>query len=83
MNYRSPLKNNFNGDYRNGALVRNHATNYPSPSNLSYFWNFGFAAFVFLLIQILTGIFLSMHYCSDMDMAFSSVQHIMRDVNYG
>ena len=56
---------------------------YPAPVNLSYLWNFGVLSFVCLLIQILTGIFLAMHYTPHADLAFISVEHIMRDVNYG
>ena len=55
----------------------------PSPSNISYLWNFGSLLGLCLVIQIATGIFLSMHYCADVSLAFSSVGHIMRDVNYG
>lgn len=56
---------------------------YPSPSNFTYFWSFGVFAITCLAIQIVTGIFLAMHYCSDVSLAFVSVEHIMRDVNYG
>lgn len=56
---------------------------YPTPSNLSYWWNFGFLAAFCLIVQIATGIFLAMHYTPHIDMAFISVEHIMRDVNYG
>ncbi len=56
---------------------------YPAPSNLSYWWNFGFLALLCLIIQILSGIFLAMHYTPHADLAFISVEHIMRDVNYG
>nr|CUS58574.1 TPA: cytochrome b [Hydractinia symbiolongicarpus] len=55
----------------------------PSPASISYFWNFGSLLGLCLVIQILTGIFLAMHYCSDENLAFSSVAHISRDVNYG
>nr|YP_010890038.1 cytochrome b [Apolemia rubriversa]WJJ70050.1 cytochrome b [Apolemia rubriversa] len=55
----------------------------PTPSNISYFWNFGSLLGVCLAVQILTGIFLAMHYCSDVSLAFSSITHITRDVNYG
>lgn len=55
----------------------------PSPSNISYFWNFGSLLGLCLIIQILTGIFLAMHYCADATLAFSSIVHILRDVNYG
>lgn len=55
----------------------------PTPSSISYLWNFGSLLGFCLVIQILTGIFLAMHYCADVSIAFSSVVHIMRDVNYG
>lgn len=55
----------------------------PSPSSISYLWNFGSLLGFCLIIQILTGIFLAMHYCADVSIAFSSVVHILRDVNYG
>jgi ubiquinol-cytochrome c reductase cytochrome b subunit len=55
----------------------------PVPSNISYLWNFGITLAVVLIIQIATGIFLAMHYCAHVDLAFLSVEHIMRDVNYG
>nr|ALO20637.1 cytochrome b [Ptychogena lactea] len=55
----------------------------PTPSSISYLWNFGSLLGLCLVIQILTGIFLAMHYCADVSIAFSSVVHIMRDVNYG
>nr|YP_654374.2 cytochrome b [Nematostella sp. JVK-2006] len=55
----------------------------PAPANLSYMWNFGSLLGLCLVIQIATGIFLAMHYCADVSLAFASVDHIMRDVNYG
>ena len=55
----------------------------PSPASISYFWNFGSLLGLCLVIQILTGIFLAMHYCADATLAFSSIAHITRDVNYG
>nr|ARH54817.1 cytochrome b [Trigonopterus sp. 5 AH-2016] len=55
----------------------------PTPSNISALWNFGSLLGLCLLIQIFTGIFLSMHYCPNMDLAFNSVAHICRNVNYG
>lgn len=57
--------------------------NYPAPVNLTYLWNFGVYALFVLGIQIVTGLILAMHYISDETIAFSSVEHIMRDVNYG
>ena len=56
---------------------------YPAPRNLSYWWNFGSLAGIALVLQILTGIVLAMHYTPHVDFAFDSVEHIMRDVNYG
>nr|ALH07417.1 cytochrome b [Carcharias taurus] len=55
----------------------------PAPSNISIWWNFGSLLGLCLIIQILTGLFLSMHYTADISTAFSSVIHICRDVNYG
>nr|YP_654083.1 cytochrome b [Trichoplax adhaerens]Q1AGX7.1 RecName: Full=Cytochrome b; AltName: Full=Complex III subunit 3; AltName: Full=Complex III subunit III; AltName: Full=Cytochrome b-c1 complex subunit 3; AltName: Full=Ubiquinol-cytochrome-c reductase complex cytochrome b subunit [Trichoplax adhaerens]ABF48511.1 apocytochrome b [Trichoplax adhaerens]BBI37418.1 apocytochrome b [Placozoa sp. H17 HM-2017] len=55
----------------------------PTPSNISYWWNFGSLLGLCLGIQILTGVLLAMHYRSDVSLAFSSVAHIVRDVNYG
>jgi ubiquinol-cytochrome c reductase cytochrome b subunit len=56
---------------------------YPVPRNLNYMWNFGFMAGFFLLLQIVTGIILAMHYAANAGVAFDSVEHIMRDVNWG
>jgi ubiquinol-cytochrome c reductase cytochrome b/c1 subunit len=56
---------------------------FPTPRNFNYFWNFGALATVTLAIMILTGIFLAMNYQPNTELAFDSVQHIMRDVNYG
>ena len=56
---------------------------YPVPVNLTYWWNFGVLALVCLIVQILSGIFLAMHYVPNADLAFASVDHIMRDINYG
>nr|YP_010397719.1 cytochrome b [Rasbora beauforti]UQJ78879.1 cytochrome b [Rasbora beauforti] len=55
----------------------------PTPANISVWWNFGSLLGLCLITQILTGLFLAMHYTSDMSTAFSSVVHICRDVNYG
>uniref|UniRef100_A0A5J6WFH3 Cytochrome b n=2 Tax=Formosania chenyiyui TaxID=1173512 RepID=A0A5J6WFH3_9TELE len=55
----------------------------PAPSNISVWWNFGSLLGLCLITQILTGLFLAMHYTSDISTAFSSVVHICRDVNYG
>nr|UFZ13084.1 cytochrome b [Protohermes similis] len=55
----------------------------PTPSNISAWWNFGSLLGLCLIVQILTGLFLAMHYTANIEMAFSSVAHICRDVNYG
>jgi quinol-cytochrome oxidoreductase complex cytochrome b subunit len=57
--------------------------NHTTPINLSYLWNFGSLAMLCLVIQIVTGILLAMHYAADINLAFASVEHIMRDVNNG
>jgi ubiquinol-cytochrome c reductase cytochrome b subunit len=56
---------------------------YPVPRNLNYFWNFGVLAGFALVLQIVTGIILAMHYAANTGVAFDSVEHIMRDVNSG
>ena len=64
-------------------FVKHELTDYPTPRNLSYWWGFGFLAGFVLVIQLVTGIFLAMHYKADSSLAFDSVQHIMREVDYG
>nr|YP_009118026.1 cytochrome b [Anoxypristis cuspidata]AJF14571.1 cytochrome b [Anoxypristis cuspidata] len=64
--------------------IINHALiDLPAPVNISTWWNFGSLLGLCLIIQILTGLFLAMHYTADISTAFSSVAHICRDVNYG
>lgn len=65
------------------SAVNDHLIDYPTPSNLSYWWGFGSTAGICLIIQILSGIFLAMHYTPHIDLAFLSVEHIMRDVEGG
>ncbi len=65
------------------SFVKHELTGYPTPRNLSYWWNFGFLAGFVLVLQVATGIFLAMHYKADVAVSFDSIQHIMRDVNYG
>ncbi|AXS41463.1 cytochrome b N-terminal domain-containing protein [Breoghania sp. L-A4] len=65
------------------SLVHGSFVDFPTPKNLNYWWTFGGIAFFVLFAQILTGIVLAMHYTPHVDMAFNSVEHIMRDVNYG
>nr|ABO27213.1 cytochrome b [Cynopterus horsfieldii] len=64
-------------------LINDALVDLPAPSNISSWWNFGSLLGICLLIQILTGLFLAMHYTSDTATAFQSVTHICRDVNYG
>lgn len=62
----------------NGALV-----DLPAPANISILWNFGSLLSLCLIVQIATGLFLAIHYTAHIDLAFSRVAHICRDVNYG
>jgi len=63
--------------------LANHLTDYPTPKNLNYWWTFGGILTFCLITQIITGLVLAMHYIAHADLAFESVEHIMRDVNYG
>lgn len=65
------------------SFVDSHIVDYPTPKNLNYMWSFGSTAGLCLVIQILTGIFLAMHYTPNIDYAFLSVEHIMADVKNG
>ena len=65
------------------SIINSHIIDYPTPININYLWSFGSAAGFCLAIQIVTGIFLAMHYTSNIEYAFNSVEHIMRDVNNG
>nr|YP_010381746.1 cytochrome b [Symplanella unipuncta]UDL72134.1 cytochrome b [Symplanella unipuncta] len=68
---------------RKNIFINNFLIDLPSPSNISTWWNFGSLLGMCLIIQILTGIFLAMHYSPNISNAFKSIIHIMRDVNYG
>ena len=65
------------------SVVDGMVVDYPCPSNISYLWNFGSLLGVCLVVQILTGVFLAMHYTPHVDLAFLSTEHIVRDVNNG
>ena len=65
------------------GFINHQLIDYPTPRNLNYWWNFGSLAGIALIIQLVTGIVLAMHYTPHVDLAFDSVEHIMRDVNYG
>nr|ALO71042.1 cytochrome b [Pselaphinae sp. 6 EF-2015] len=64
-------------------IIYSSLINLPTPSNISLLWNFGSLLGLCLMIQIITGLFLTMHYCSNIDLAFNSIIHICRDINYG
>nr|YP_010501930.1 cytochrome b [Ptomascopus plagiatus]UXC94696.1 cytochrome b [Ptomascopus plagiatus] len=64
-------------------IINNSLIDLPSPSNISAWWNFGSLLGLCLMIQIITGLFLAMHYTADISIAFNSITHICRDVNYG
>jgi len=64
-------------------ILNNHAIDYPTPINFTYFNGYGFLLVLAFVIQIITGVFLAMHYAPHVDLAFASVEHIMRDVNNG
>src|SRR5471032_888218 len=65
------------------TFMSHELNDYPTPRNLNYWWNFGSLAGIMLMIMIVSGIFLAMAYTPHKDMAFDSVERIMRDVNYG
>src|SRR3984893_4049344 len=65
------------------TLLEHELVVYPTPKNLNYWWNFGSLAGITLVIMIVTGVVLAMHYTPNADLAFDSVERIMRDVNYG
>lgn len=80
------LKFVFHNILRNDSILNafyEYAYLYKTPGNFNYFFNFGFLSLVCLIMQIITGLILSMHYVADWEYAFASVEHIMRDVNYG
>nr|ALO70970.1 cytochrome b [Pselaphinae sp. 2 EF-2015] len=64
-------------------IMNNTLINLPSPSNINFFWNYGSLLGLCLIIQIITGLFLTMHYCSNVNYAFDSIIHICRNVNFG
>lgn len=64
-------------------IINNTLVDLPVPSNISIWWNFGSLLGLCLIIQIITGLFLTIHYTADVSLAFNSVNHICRDINYG
>lgn len=65
------------------TFIDHELNDYPTPRNLNYWWNFGSLAGFMLIVMIVTGVALAMHYVPQANLAFGSVEHIMRDVNYG
>lgn len=65
------------------GLANSYMVDSAQPSSISYMWNFGSLLATCLVVQIVTGVLLAMHYCPSVEMAFTSVEHIMRDVQYG
>lgn len=63
--------------------IKSYLIRYPAPSNIGYFWNYGSLAIFFLVIQIVTGLFLAMFYTPHIDYAFLSIEHIMNNISYG
>merc|ERR1712212_505679 len=66
-----------------GFLVKSHLQSYPSPNNINSFWNMGFLLIIVIILQIITGILLALHYTPDINYAYYSVMHIIREVYYG
>nr|QHR79484.1 cytochrome b [Gonimbrasia belina] len=80
------MKNNYFPAQKNHPLIKiinNSLINLPSPSNISSWWNFGSLLALCLIIQILSGLFLTMYYTANIELAFFSVNYICRNVNYG
>ncbi len=73
----------INAQHPLAKVLSNHLIDYPTPSNINYAWSFGSLAGIFFALQIATGVFLAMHYTAHVDLAFASVEHIMRDVKNG
>lgn len=91
MSEQKPAENQFESglvgwiEYRLPIFkfLKKELVDYATPLNLNYWWSFGSLAGIILVVMMLTGIFLAMHYTPHVDHAFDSVEHIMRDVNYG
>ena len=80
------LKNFTNNVYLLNTLffsIKEYLIRYPAPKSIGYFWNFGSLSVVFLLVQLVTGLFLAMFYTPHVESAFYSIEHIMNDIYYG
>ena len=86
MNHEDTTKSNF-VKWLNDRLqllsLASHLTDYTTPKKLNYWWTFGGILTFCLITQIVTGLVLAMHYVAHVDHAFESIEHIMRNVNYG
>lgn len=65
------------------TLLNSYLVDSPQPTTINYLWNFGSLLGLCLVAQIISGILLAMHFCGTAELAFNSVEHIMRDVNAG
>lgn len=65
------------------SSIKSYLIRYPAPKNIGYFWNFGSLSALFLVVQVITGLFLAMFYTPHIDYAFISIEHIMNDIYYG
>jgi ubiquinol-cytochrome c reductase cytochrome b subunit len=76
---------NYDNKYLNSLIIfyKRHLATYGVKVHMNNFYNFGFLSGIAIVFQIITGLFLAMHYVPDVDLAFISVEVIMRDVNYG
>ena len=63
--------------------MKSHLQSYPCPLQINSFWNLGFFLGITIILQIITGIFLGLHYTSDLNSAYSSVFFFIREINYG
>ncbi|MCC7068539.1 MAG: cytochrome bc complex cytochrome b subunit [Burkholderiales bacterium] len=81
--FKSPLMNWINDRFPLTALIKVSASEYYAPKNFNFWYYFGSLALLVLVLQIVTGIFLTMNYKPDAAYAFGSVEYIMRDVDYG
>nr|YP_665523.1 cytochrome b [Campodea fragilis]ABF49573.1 cytochrome b [Campodea fragilis] len=77
------MKNNIKKTHPLISIVNSSLIDLPSPSNINLLWNMGSLLGLCLIIQIITGLFLAMHFCPNVEIAFLSTIHISRDVNYG
>ena len=78
-----PVTSGYSLEFYFVLLMKSHLDSYPCPLNLNYFWNLGFLLVITILLQMITGILLSLDYTSDIHSAYYSVIHIIREIYYG